>query len=91
MGKERLAVSALQLGQMTVTEVIWEIGPTVGSSPSVTTKKGHFFVRGLELSEGEGSEVKAGCWPGNQTVWQMLAPLPGCPSKSTGSLQCLSA
>lgn len=54
-------MSALQLGQMTATGGRHGKHPTVGSSLSVTTKKGHFFVGDLELSEGEGSEVKVGC------------------------------
>lgn len=76
--------------------------PTVGSSLSVTTKKGHFFVGDLELSEGEGSEVKAGCWAGNQTGWHggmygrcWLHRLGVHPREayiwSAGSQQCLSA
>lgn len=66
MGEERLAVSALKLALMTVTGGDTP-GSTVGSHLSVTTKKGYFCTGDLEVSEEEGSEVKVGCWAGNQT------------------------
>lgn len=102
MAKERLDVSALQLGLMTVTGGDTGDWPHWGSSLSVTTKKGHFFVGDLELSEEEGSEVKVGCWARNQTCrhgdtcgrcWLHglgFHPREAC-IQSTGSQQSLSA